>query len=88
LFFGRGRHLQCDTQKSTNMPTFFASSIVRTSRSPAREAIGSARVCAVHGGRARAHDRIEGLMVDPAEKATTTMDPVWKTAIRPKGRQI
>jgi hypothetical protein len=51
--------------------------IVRMSRSPAREADGNARVCAGHGVRARS--RIEGVMADPAGKATAATDPAEKT---------
>jgi hypothetical protein len=73
-------------QKSTSRQhtDLLASSIVRTSRGPAREADDSARVCAGHGGRARG--RIEGITVDPAGKATTATDPA--TAIRLKGQRI
>jgi hypothetical protein len=47
------------------------------SRSPAREADSSARVCASHGVRARG--RIEGETTDPVGKATTATDPTGKT---------
>jgi hypothetical protein len=63
LFFGRGRHSSVNDQKGDttkehrqiDLPAF---SIVRTLRSPAREADGSARVCVGHG--VRAHSKIEG----------------------------
>ena len=56
-----------------------ASSIVQASRSPGREADGSARVCVGHGVHARG--RKEGVSVNPVGKATTATDPVMKTAI-------
>jgi hypothetical protein len=91
LWFGRGRRSsindrQRDTTKEHQQTNLLASSIVRTSRSPAREAGGSARVCASHGGRAR--DRIEGVKADLVGKATSATDPARKMAIRPKERQI
>jgi hypothetical protein len=91
LFFGRGRRSsvngrQGDTTKEHQQADLLASSIVRTSRNPAREVGDCARVCAGHGGRAR--DRIEGATVDPAGKATTATDPAGKMTIRPKGRRI
>jgi hypothetical protein len=63
LFFGRGRRSsvndrQGDTTKEHQQIDLLASSIVRTSRSPAREADGSAHVCVSHGVRARG--KIEG----------------------------
>jgi hypothetical protein len=62
LIFGRGRRSsvndrQSDTTKG-HRQTDLPSSIVRASRSPAREADSSARVCAGHGVRARG--KIEG----------------------------
>jgi hypothetical protein len=48
-----------DTTKEHQQVDLLASLIVRMSRSPAREADGSARVCAGHGVRARG--RIEGV---------------------------
>jgi hypothetical protein len=82
LFFGRGQRSsvndrQGDTTKGHRQADLPASSIVQTSRSPAREADGNARVCAGHGVRARG--RIEGETTDPAGKATTTTDPAGKT---------
>jgi hypothetical protein len=50
-----------DTTKEHQQGHLLASSIVRTSRSPAREADDSARVCVGHGVRARG--RIEGVTV-------------------------
>jgi hypothetical protein len=63
LIFGRGRRSsvndrQGDTTKGHRQADLPASSIGRASRSPAREADNSARVCAGHGVRARS--RIEG----------------------------
>jgi hypothetical protein len=63
LIFWRGRRSsvndrQGDTTKGHRQADLPASSIVQASRSPAREADNSARVCAVHGVRARG--RIEG----------------------------
>jgi hypothetical protein len=82
LFFGRGRRSsvndrQGDTTKGHRQDDLSASSIGRASRSPAREADSSARVCASQGVRAR--DRIEGGMADLAGKATTATDPAGKT---------
>ena len=82
LFFGRGRRSsvndrQGDTTKGHRQADLPASSIVRASRSPAREADSSARVCAGHGVRARG--RIEGETTDPAGKATAATDPAGKT---------
>jgi hypothetical protein len=82
LIFGRGRRSsvndrQGDTTKGHRQADLRASSIVQTSRSPAREADGNARVCADHGVRARG--RIEGKTTDPAGKATTATDPAGKT---------
>jgi hypothetical protein len=68
---------QGDTAKGHRQADLPASSIVRASRSPAREADSSARVCAGHGVRAR--DRIEGETTDPVGKATTATDPAVKT---------
>jgi hypothetical protein len=58
LFFGRGRRSSVngrhgDITKEHRQADLPASSIVRASRSPTREADGSARVCAGHGVRAR-----------------------------------
>jgi hypothetical protein len=75
-----------DTTKEHQQFDLLASSIVWTSRSPTREADSSARFCASHGGRVR--DRIEGVMADPARKATTEKDLARKTAIRPEGHRI
>ena len=91
LIFGRGRRSsvndrQGDTTKGHQQADLPASSIVQASRSPAREADGSARVCAGQGVRARC--RVEGVSVDPAGKATTATNPAMKTAIRPKGWRI
>jgi hypothetical protein len=63
LIFGRGRRSsvndrQGDTTKGHRQDDLPASSIIRASTSPAREADSSARVCAGHGVRARG--RIEG----------------------------
>jgi hypothetical protein len=63
LIFGRGRRSsvndrQGDTTKGHRQADLPASSIVRTSRSPAREADNSSRVCGGH--RVRARGRIEG----------------------------
>jgi hypothetical protein len=82
LFFGRGQRSsvndrQGDTTKGHRQDDLSASSIGRASRSPAREADSSARVCASQG--VRAHDRIEGEMADPGGKATTATDPAGKT---------
>jgi hypothetical protein len=82
LNFGRGRRSsvndrQGDTTKGHRQADLPASSIVRASRSPAREAASSARVCASHGVRARG--RIEGETADPAGKATAATDPAGKT---------
>jgi hypothetical protein len=82
LIFGRGRRSsvnerQGDTTKEHRQADLLASSIVQASRSPAREADDSARVCANHGVRARG--RIEGETTDPAGKATAATDPVGKT---------
>jgi hypothetical protein len=82
LIFGRGRRSsvndrQGDTTKGHQQADLPASSIVRASRSPAREADRSARVCAGHGVRARG--RIEGETTDPTGKATTTTDLAGKT---------
>jgi hypothetical protein len=82
LIFRRGRRSsvndrQGDTAKRHQQADLPASSIVRASRSPAREADGSACVCASHGVRARG--RIEGETTDPAGKATAATDPVGKT---------
>jgi hypothetical protein len=49
---------QGDTTKEHRQTDLPASSIVRTSRSPSKEADSSARVCAGH--RVRARDIIEG----------------------------
>jgi hypothetical protein len=91
LIFGRGRRSsvndrQGDTAKGHRQADLSASSIIRASTSPAREADGSARVCAGHGVRARG--RKDGESVDPAGKATTATNPAMKTAIRPKGWRI
>jgi hypothetical protein len=77
LFFGRGRRSsangrQGDPTKEHQQADLLASSINRMSRSPAREADGSARGCAGHGGRACG--RMEGVTADPAGKATTSTD--------------
>jgi hypothetical protein len=82
LIFGRGRRSsvndrQGDTTKGHRQADLRASSIVRASRSPAREADNSACVCAGHGVCARG--RIEGETADPAGKATAATDPVGKT---------
>jgi hypothetical protein len=82
LIFGRGRRssvndLQGDTTKGHQQADLPASLIVWASRSPAREADSSARVCAGHGVRARG--RIEGETTDPAGKATAATDPAGKT---------
>jgi hypothetical protein len=82
LIFGRGRRSsvndrQGDTTKGRRHADLPASSIVRASRSPAREADSSARVCAGHG--VRACGRKEGETTDPAGKATTATDPAGKT---------
>jgi hypothetical protein len=61
-----------DTTKEHQQGDLLAFSIVRTSRSPAKEADDSARVCASHGVRAR--DRIDGV---------TTIQPG-----RPRQRRI
>jgi hypothetical protein len=53
---------QGDTTKGHQQTDLPASSIVRASRSPAREADSSARVCVGHGVRAR--NRIEGETAD------------------------
>jgi hypothetical protein len=63
LIFGRGRRSsvndrQGNTTKGHRQADLPASSIVQTSRSPAREADSSARVCAGH--RVRARGKIEG----------------------------
>jgi hypothetical protein len=72
-------------QKGQQQPQGLRASFpVRSSRSLAREAGGSARVCAGQGSHAR--DRVEGATADPVGKATA--DPATKTMIRPKGRQI
>jgi hypothetical protein len=81
LIFGRGRRSNVndrrgDTTKGHRQADLPASSITRTSRSSAREAASSARVCAGHGVRARG--RIEGEMTDSAGKATTAIDPAGK----------
>jgi hypothetical protein len=86
--FKRGRRSsvndrQDDTTKEHRQPDHPASSIVRASRSPAREADSS--VCAGHGVRTRG--RKEGETIDPAGKATTATDPAGKTRSR-KGRRI
>jgi hypothetical protein len=91
LIFGRGRRSsvndrQGDTAKGHRQADLSASSIIRASTSPAREADGSARVCAGHGVRARG--RKDGESVDPAGKATAATNPAMKTAIRPKGWRI
>jgi hypothetical protein len=91
LIFGRGRRSsvnsrQGDTTKGHQQADLPASSIVQASRRLAREADGSARVCAGQGVRARC--RVEGVSVDPAGKATAATNPAMKTAIRPKGWQI
>jgi hypothetical protein len=91
MFFGRGRRSsvngrQGDTTKEHKQTDLLASSIVQTSRSPVREAGGTARICAGHGGCARG--RIEGVTADPVRKAMATMDLAGKMTIRPKGRQI
>jgi hypothetical protein len=93
LFFGRGRRSRVndwrdDTTKEEyqQIGNFLASSLVRSLRSPAREANGSARVYAGQGGPAC--DRVEGVSVDPIGKATTVTDLTTKTTIRPKGRRI
>jgi hypothetical protein len=65
-----------DTTKEHQQVGLPASSIVRASRSPAREADSSARVCTGHGSRACG--RIEGETADPAGKATTATDPAGK----------
>jgi hypothetical protein len=82
LSFGRGRRSsvngrQGDTTKEHRQADLPASSIVRASRSPAKEADSNARVCAGHGVSAR--DRIEGETTDPAGKATTSTDLAGKT---------
>jgi hypothetical protein len=82
LIFGRGRRSsvndrQGDTTKGHQQADLPTSSIVRASKSPAREADNSARGCAGHGVRAR--DRIEGETTDPSGKATTVTDPAGKT---------
>jgi hypothetical protein len=81
LIFGRGRRSSVNDRhgdptkghRQTDLP----SSIVRASRSPAREADSSAHVCAGHGVRAR--DKIEGETTDPVGKATTATDLAGKT---------
>lgn len=75
-----------DTTKEYQQADLLASSIVRTSRSLAREAGDSAHDSAGHGGRVRGG--IEGITAHPAGKATTATDLARKTAIWPKGRQI
>jgi hypothetical protein len=91
LLFGRGRRSsvndrQGDTAKGHRQADLPASSIVRASRSPAREADSSARVCAGHGVRARGG--IEGETADPAGKATTATDPAGKPRSSQRGRRI
>jgi hypothetical protein len=66
-----------DTTKEHQQADLLASSIVRASRSPAREADSNARIRAGHGGRACG--RIEGVTMDPSRKATVATDPAGKT---------
>ena len=69
-----------NTTKEQQQPQgLLASFRDQSSRSLAREAGDSARVCADQGGRAR--DRKEGVSADPVGKATTTTDPTMKTTI-------
>jgi hypothetical protein len=77
---------QGDTTKGHRQADLPASSIIRASRSPARETDGSARDCAGQGVRARC--RVEGVSVDPAGKATAATNPATKMAIRPTGWRI
>jgi hypothetical protein len=82
LIFGRGRRSSVndrhgDTTKGHRQADLPSSSIVRASRSLAREDDSSANVCPDHGVRARG--RIEGETTDPVEKATAAMDPTGKT---------
>jgi hypothetical protein len=82
LIFGRGRRSsvndrQGDATKEHRQADLPASSIIRASMSPAREADSSAHVCAGHGVRARG--RIEGETTDPTGKATAMTDPAGKT---------
>jgi hypothetical protein len=74
------------TKEHQQVEDLLASSLIRSSRSPAREVGDTVRVCASQGGCA--HGRIEGVSTDPAGKATTTTDPTMKTSIGPKGRRI
>jgi hypothetical protein len=90
LFFGRGRRSsvncrQGDTTKEHQQGDIPASSIVRTSRSPAKEADDSAHVYAGHGVRARG--RVEGeRRIRPGRPRQRR---IWtEDAIRPKGRRI
>jgi hypothetical protein len=75
------------TQKGQQQPQgLHASFRIRSSRSSARKAGGSARVCVGQDGHARG--RVKGATMDLAGKATTATDSATKTAIRPKGRRI
>jgi hypothetical protein len=90
LFFGTGRRSSVngrrrDTTKEHQQADLLASSVVRSSRSPAREADSTACVCAGQGGRACG--RIEGATTDPAgeghdsdESSQENGDPAKGTA--------
>jgi hypothetical protein len=102
LIFGRGRRSsindqQGDTTKGHQQADLPASSIVQASRSPTREADGSARVCADHGVRARGRKegecrirpgrlrqrRIRTGRRDPAKGTADRAGKVAATWIRP-----
>jgi hypothetical protein len=82
LIFGRGRRLsvndrQGDTTKGHWQADLPASSIVHASRSPAREADSSARVCA--GPGVHAHDKKKG-------KRQIRPGRPWQRQIQPRRR--
>jgi hypothetical protein len=102
LIFGRGRRSsvndrQGDTTKGHWQADLPAYSIVRASRSPAKEADSNARVCAGHGVRARSRiegerrirperprqRRIEPRRRDPAKGTADRAGKVVATGIRP-----
>jgi hypothetical protein len=103
LIFGRGRRSsvndrQGDTTKGHRQADLPASSIIRASTSPAREADSSARVCAGHGVRARGtieggnsrsdrerprQRRIQPRRRDPAKGTADRAGKVAATWIRP-----
>jgi hypothetical protein len=91
LISGRGRRSsvndqQGDTTKGHRQADLPASSIIRASTSPAREADSSARVCAGQGVSARG--RIEGGNGRSGREGHDSDGSIWENAIQPKGQRI